>query len=157
MTRETTALRALLSLALGVLLVGCAGLYLVGLESARTWPELAHLRLPTYLAVVAGLVPVALAVRSVFALLAVVDRGEAFSGDAVALLRRLEVLIVVFAGYCALGLVGFWALSGQMHITLLFAWFAVEVAALFFLATAALLVRLFGAALQLRQDDELTV
>lgn len=157
MTRETAALRALLVLILFVLAIGCGLLYIVSLDSAQQFPELAYLRLPTYLAVVAGLIPVVVAIRSVFTLLRVVDRAEAFSDHAVALLRRLMILIAVFAGYYTLGLAGFWAVSGLMHISLLMAWFAVEVAALFFFATAALLARLFDAAVQLRQDNELTV
>lgn len=157
MTTETAALRALLILVMLVMALACGFLYLVSLESAQSWPGLAHLRLPTYLAVLAGLIPVVVAVRSVFELLRMVERGEAFSAGAVALFRRLMVLVAVFAGYYTLGLVCFWAWTGLMHPSLLLAWFALEVTALFLFAAAALLARLFTAALQLRQDNELTV
>lgn len=157
MLKQTVALRALLVLVLLVVAVGCALLWVVGLDSARAWPELAHLRVPVYLGVVAGLVPVALAVLAVLRLLRVVDRGEAFSSAAVDLFRRLQVLTAGFAAWFTLGLVGFWALSGLMHPGLLAAWFVLEVGALFCFVTAALLARLFSAAAQLRLDAELTV
>lgn len=54
-------------------------------------------------------------------------------------------------------LVGAWATMGLMHVTLLFSWFAVEVAALFLFTLAALLERIFSVALELRVDHELTV
>ncbi|MEO8555942.1 MAG: hypothetical protein ABI474_04660 [Actinomycetota bacterium] len=40
---------------------------------------------------------------------------------------------------------------------MLLPWFAAEVVTLFLFALVALLERLFGAALELRQDNELTV
>lgn len=54
-------------------------------------------------------------------------------------------------------LVGAWATMGLMHVTLLFSWFAVEVAALFLFTLVALLERIFSVALELRVDYELTV
>jgi NAD/NADP transhydrogenase beta subunit len=155
--RDTTLLRILLAVLLFALLVGSGLLYLVSLESANDWPELAHLRLPTFLAVLVGLAPVVIAVKRVFEFLSVVESGEAFSTHTVQILRQLRLLVAVFAGHFAIGLVGFWALSGLMHITLLFAWGVLEVAALFVLTLLALLERLFREALELRQDNELTV
>lgn len=157
MFSATAALRALLVLVLLVAAIVCGVLYVVSLDSAQNWPELAYLRMPAYLAVVVGLLPVVLAVLSVFQLLGVVERGDAFSTAAVALFRRLMVLTAVFAGYFTVGLVGFWALSGLMHPSLIIAWFALEVAALFCFATAALLAKLFSTAMQLRLDNDLTV
>lgn len=157
MTRDTGILRALLVVLLVVLLMGSGLLYLASVEAAQDWPELAHLRLPTYLAVVVGLLPVVAAIKAVFAFLSVIDRGEAFSTRTVEILRHLRLLIGAFAGYFALGLVGFWAVTGMMHITLVFAWLVLEVAALFLFTMVALLERVFVAALELRQDNELTV
>lgn len=157
MTRETTFLRFLLVMLLFLLVLGCGFLYLVSLESAQNWPEIAHLRLPVYIAVLVGLVPVVAALRSVFDFLGAVDDGAAFSARTVETLRRMRVLIGIFAGYLVLGLVGFWAATGLMHPTLLFAWFLLEAAALFLFTMVALLERIFVVALELRRDNELTV
>ncbi|HEY3548966.1 MAG TPA: DUF2975 domain-containing protein [Propionicimonas sp.] len=157
MTRDTWRLRLLLICILVVTFLASALLYGISLESAQNWPELAHLRVPIYLVVVAGLVPVLIAIALVFEFLGVVDRGDAFSARTVVILGRLKLLIGVFAGYTALAFVGVWAAMRLMHPTLMFGWFAVEVAALFLLTVTALLERIFAAALALREDTELTV
>jgi hypothetical protein len=157
MTRETKILRFLLVLLLFLLLLGCAFLYGVSLESADNAPELAHLRLPVYAAAVVGLFPVVAAIRSLFAFLGAVDDGAAFSERTAETLRRMRVLIGVFAGYLILGFVGFWAATGLMHPTIVFAWFVLEVGALFLFTMVALLERIFAVALELREDNERTV
>lgn len=157
MTRDTRLLRILLVLILVVLILASGLLYVISLDSARSWPELAHLRLPIYLAVVLGLVPVVVATRLVFSFLTVVDRGGAFSARTVVILGHLRLLIGVFAAYATLVLTGAWAAMRLMHPTLVFCWFAVEVAALFLFTVVALLERIFAAALELREDTELTV
>lgn len=60
------------------------------------------------------------------------------------------MLIGVFAGYMVLYLVGAWAAMQFMHPTLLFLWFAVEVAALFLVTLVALLERIVPVSLELR-------
>ncbi len=157
MRRETTLLRWLSGMVLFGLVLACGILYILSVESADSWPELAHLQLPIYVAVVVGVIPVVLGVRSVFDFLEVVDQGEAFSARTVHILHRLRLLIGAFAGYFVLGLVGFWTVVGMIHPTLLFAWFALEVTALFLFTLVALLERIFVAALGLREDHELTV
>jgi hypothetical protein len=157
MTRETRFLRFLLVLLLSVLVLSCGFLYVLSLESARNAPELAYLRLPVYFAAVVGLVPVVAAIRGLFAFLGAVDDGAAFSPRTVEILRRIKALIGIFAGYLIVGLVGFWAATGLMHPTIFFAWFVLEVAALFLFTMVALLTRIFVVALELREDNELTV
>jgi hypothetical protein len=157
MTRETRLLRFLLVLMLLALVLGCGLLYGLGLEEAQAAPELAHLRLPLYVAAVMGLVPVVLAITSVFAFLGAVDDGAAFSSRTVEILRRLRLLIGVFAGYIVVGLVGFTVATGLLHPTLVFLWCVVEVAALFLFTMVALLERIFVVALELSEDSELTV
>ena len=136
-------------------------LYIVSLDLAAVYPELANLRLPIYVAVLVGLVPVIVAVKVVFDFLGVVDQGEAFSVQTVRLLRRLKVLLGITAAYLVLGLVGVsaatWVAMGQMIPSSLLVWFAGEVVTLFLFTLVALLERLFAAALELRQDNELTV
>jgi hypothetical protein len=66
------------------------------------------------------------------------------------------VLVGIFAGNLVLGIVGFWAATGLMHPTVLFAWFVLEVAALFLFTMVSLLTRIFVVALELREDNELT-
>ena len=161
MTRETRLLRVLLVMFLVGLVMASGLIYIVSLDLAALYPELAHLRLPIYVAVLVGLVPMVVAVKVVFDLLRVVDQGEAFSLQTVRLLQRLKVLFGITAAYLVLGLVGvsvaIWVAMGQTHPSILLAWFAAEVVALFLYTLAALLERLFAAALELRQDNELTV
>ena len=136
-------------------------LYIVSLDLAAVYPEVAHLRLPIYVAVLVGLVPVIVAVRVVFELLSVVDQGEAFSPQTVRRLRRLKVLIGITAAYEVLGLAGVLVAvevaMGQTNAYMLLPWFAAEIVTLFLFTLVALLERLFGAALELRRDNELTV
>ena len=161
MTRETKLLRVLLVMFLVGLVMASGLIYIVSLDLAALYPELAHLRLPIYVAVLVGLVPMVVAVKVVFDLLRVVDQGEAFSLQTVRLLQRLKVLFGITATYLVLGLVGvsvaIWVAMGQSHPSILLGWFAAEVVALFLFTLAALLERLFAAALELRQDNELTV
>lgn len=161
MVRETRVLRVLVVTFL-VSLVPASGLiYIVSLDLAQTYPNLAHLRMPVYVAVLVGLVPLVVAVKVVFDLLKVVDHGDAFSTRTVRLLQRLKVLLGITAAYELLGLVGVWVAAwvsmGQTKAYLLLPWFAVEAVTLFLFTLLALLERLFAAAVELRQDNELTV
>jgi len=161
MIRETKILRALLVMFAVGLVLASGLLYSISLDFAAFYRELAHLRLPIYLAVVAGLVPTLVAVKVVFDLLEVVDLGESFSPRTVQLLRRLKLLFGITAAYLVVGVVGvtvaIWSAMGQSHASIVLGWFAAEVVALFLFTLAALLERLFAAALELRQDNELTV
>jgi Protein of unknown function (DUF2975) len=161
MTRETKLLRVLLVMFLVGLVLASGLLYIVSLDLAAVYPKLAHLRLPIYVAVLVGLIPVVVAVKVVFDLLSVVDQGEAFSTRTVRLLRRLKVLVGITAAYEVLGLAGVsaatWVAMGQTKAYMLLPWFAAEVVTLFLFTLVALLERLFSAALELRQDNELTV
>ena len=161
MPRETRLLRVLLVMFLVGLVLASGLLYIISLDLAAAFPEVAHLRLPIYVAVLVGLIPVIVAVKVVFDLLSVVDQGEAFSVQTVRLLRRLKVLLGITAAYLVLGLVGIsaatWVAMGQMIPSSLLVWFAGEVVTLFLFTLVALLERLFAAALELRQDNELTV
>lgn len=154
---QTKLLRVLLCMAMFALLLGCGLLFLVSLDAARNWPAFAYLRLPVYIAIVVGLTPIVGAIKSAFDFLTIVDNGDVFSADTIRILRRIRLLIGVFAAYFTLGLVAFWITTRLMHPTLLFEWFALEIAALFLFTMLALLERLFTAALELRQDNELTV
>lgn len=119
---------------------------------------MAHLRLPIYVAVLIGVLPVIVAGKVVFDLLHLVDHGEAFSACTVRLLRRLKHLFGVTAVYLLFGLTGVWAaLLPLQSPSILLGWLACEAVALFLLTLVALFERLFIAALELRQDNELTV
>ena len=161
MTQETRLLRVLLVMLLAGLVLASGLLYIASLGYAAHYPELAGLRLPIYVAVLVGLVPMIVAVKVVFDLLRVVDLGEAFSLQTVQLLRRLKGLFGITVAYLVLGLVGvsvaIWVAMGQTKGYVLLPWFAAEVVALFLFTLAALLEGLFAAALELRQDNELTV
>ncbi len=156
--RQTWFLRLLLVLLVAVILAAGGLLYIVSLDLAATYPEVAHLRLPLYGAMLAGLAPVVVAIKAVFDILALIDQGEAFSPCTVTLLRRLRMLVAVMAVYLTLGTVGVWiALLPLQSPSILLGWFAGEVILLFLLTLGALFERLFTAALELRQDNELTV
>jgi len=161
MTRQTKRLRVLLVMFLVGLVMASGVLYIASLDYATRYPELTDLRLPIYIAVLVGLVPMIVAVKVVFDLLRVVDLGEAFSLQTVRFLRRLKGLFGITVAYLVLGLVGvlaaLWVAMGQTKAYILLPWFAAEVVALFLFTLAALLEGLFAAALQLRQDNELTV
>jgi hypothetical protein len=148
MIRETKLLRFLLALLLFAIVLGCGFLWPYSLESARTSPELAHLRLPTYFAVLVGFIPVVVAVKLAFDFLGVIDRSDPLSAHTVQILRRMKLLIGVFAGYLGLGFIGFWIAAGTMHAGLLVAWFIVQGAALVLFAKVASLEQIF--ALKLR-------
>lgn len=154
-------LRVLLVMFLVGLVLASGLLYIVSLDLAAVYPELADLRLPIYVAALVGLLPVILAVNVVFDFLSVVDQGEAFSGRTVRLLRRIKVLVGITAAYEVLGLAGVWVAAWvtmeQTKAYMLLPWFAAEVVTLFLFTLVALLERLFSAALELRQDNELTV
>ena len=161
MTRETRLLRALLVMFLVGLVMASGLLYIISLDLAAAYPELAHLRLPIYVAVLVGLAPVIVAFKVVFDLLRVVDQGEAFSLQTVRLLQRLKVLFGITAAFEVLSLAGVLVAvevaMGQTNAYMLLPWFAAEVVTLFLFTLVALLERLFAAALQLRQDNELTI
>ena len=161
MTRETRLLRVLLVMFLVGLVLASGLLYIVSLDLAAVYPKLANLRLPAFGAVLVGLVPVIVAVKVVFNFLSVVDQGEAFSTRTIRLLRRLKMLIGITAAYLTLGLAGAWVAAwvaiAQTKASMMLVWFAAEVVTLFLYTLVALLERLFSAALELRQDQELTV
>ena len=155
--RLTVVLRVLLVMFLVGLLIASGLLYIISLDLAEQYPEYAPVRMPIYVAVLVGLLPVVIAVQVVFALLGVIDRGAAFSPRTIELLRRLSLLFGIAAGYLVLGLIGVWLALGRMHPSILLAWLAAEVVTLFLLTLAALLGRLVAAALEVRQRGELTV
>src|ERR1035437_6247297 len=162
MTRETKLLHTLLVMFLVGLVLASGLLYIVSLDLAAVYPKLADLRLPVFVAVLVGLVPVIVAVKVVFGFLSVVDQGEAFSIRTIRLLlRRLKMLIGITAAYLMFGLAGVWVAvwvaMGQTKGSMFLGWFAAEVVTLFLYTLVALLERLFSAALELRQDHELTV
>ena len=161
MTRETRLLRVLLVMFLVGLVLASGLLYIVSLDLAAVYPKLANLRLPAFGAVLVGLVPVIVAVKVVFNFLSVVDQGEAFSTRTIRLLRRLKMLIGITAAYLTLGLAGAWVAAwvaiAQTKASMMLVWFAAEVVTLFLYTLVALLERLFSAAIELRQDHELTV
>lgn len=157
MARETKLLRVLLVMFLMFLVPESGLLYIVSLDAAASHPGLAHLRMPVYLAMLVGLLPMIVAVKVVFSFLGVVEHGDAFSRRTIHLLRQLELLIGITAAYLALGLAGVSIAVGQMNFKVLFAWIAAEIAALFLYTVLSLLERLFALAFQLRQDNELTI
>jgi len=161
MTRETKLLRVLLGMFLVGLVLAGGLLYIVSLDLAAVYPKMADLRLPIYFAVLVGFAPMIVAVKVAFELLRVVDQGDAFSLRTVQLLRRLKAVVGITAAYLTIGLVGIWvaawAAMEQAKGYVLLPWFAAEVVTLFLFTLVALLERLFAAALEFRQDSELTV
>ena len=161
MTRETRFIRVLLVMLLVGLVPASGLLYIVSLDLAAVDPKLVHLRLPIYVAVLVGFVPVIVAIKAVFDFLGVVDQGEALSARSVGLLRRLKLIFAIIAAYEVVGFVGISVATlvamGQAKAFMFLGWLAAEIVALFFFALVALLERLFATALKLHQENELTV
>lgn len=158
MHQDTTFyVRLLLVAILFLLALGAGLLYIVSLEMAHGYPELAHLQPPIYIASLVGLVPIVMGVKAVFDFLSLVDAGEAFSEETVQLFRRFRVLLVITGGYLLVGLVGVWVALGDMHISILLPWFVGEVVIVFLVTLVTLLEGLFSTAIGLRKDSELTV
>ena len=154
---ETSIQRALLVVLAVGLGVAAGVLYLLSLDSAAAWPEYAHLRLPTFLGVVLGFLPVLVGIGLLFRFLRLVDAGEAFSAPTLRVFRQVKVLIAGVAVYYVIGLVAFHVAFGQGQPAVLLAWLGLEVAILLLFAAFALLERLFRAAHALREDVDLTV
>ena len=157
MRRQTWALRLLLSIVLAGIAIACALLYVASLESAVNWPTLAYLRIPVFLLVSLGALPLVLIIALAFTYLRLVDEGEVLSERAVRTLRRMRALLGVFAGYFLVGFVAFWVVTGLMQLVLLLAWVGLEVLALVGFVLIALFERVFTTATQLRRDNDLTV
>lgn len=156
--RLTFALRALLVASLVELASAYALVYVVSLDLAATYPEVAHLRLPFFVALLVGAVPLLLVVHAGFELLGLVDGGEAFSRRSADLLSRVKTLFVLTAGYVAVGAVGVYlALLPAESPTVLFAAITAEAVTLGAVAVFALLQRLCLAAVALRTAQPLTV
>lgn len=155
--RPTRVLRVLLVLLVVLLAPAMLVLYEVGAETAREFPEFAHLHLPAFATAVVTAIPFLAAVGVVFRLLRVADDGEAFSPRTVTLLRRLAVHLTVTAAYLTAWFVGLGIAAGQTHPSLVLGWLGAEVVLVFLVMLALLLGRLFAAAVELRQDNELTV
>lgn len=154
---ETRFLRLLLAaLTIGVL-IGAGVLYVLSLDSANAWPEYAHLRVPTYLGVVIGFVPVLVGIGLLYRFLRLVDTGEAFSAPTLRVIRQVKLLIAGVAVYYLIGLVAFHLAFGQGQPGVILAWLGLEVALLLLLCGFALLERLFRLAHALREDVEMTV
>jgi hypothetical protein len=153
MRRDTKLLRILLVVFLFTVAVAYAFLYLESFEAARNFPKIAHVRLPLYLAMLLAALPMVAGVASVFQFLDVVDRGRAISDDATRILRRLKLMIGVFAGYLGIGFIGFWLVVGVMHPGIVFPWFVAEVATMIVFAGVWVLESLIDDSLSLRMDD----
>lgn len=152
----TKILRALLIVLGLVVLVGLLVLGQLGDETSRQFPEYARWTMPVLLGIALGTVPVFAGMAITWRLLAVIDRGEAFSAAALRLLRTLRWLIAAAAAWFTIGLIGLLAL-GLGHPSVVLVWFAAEAVGLFLFTLVALLERLFASGVDYRTDSELTV
>lgn len=152
----TKALRALL-VALGLVVVlGLVVLYQLGEETVRQFPEVTQWQVPVFLGIALGTVPVFAGMAVTWRLLTVIDRGDAFSAEAIGRLGTLRRLIAATALWFTLGLVGMLAL-GLGHPSVVLVWFVAEAVGLFLYTLVALLERLFASGVEYRTDSELAV
>lgn len=158
MKAYTVALRALLViLAAGVVLAYLL-LYIVSLDLAASYPALAHLRVPLFLASVAAGIPTAIALGALWLFAALVGKGEGFSPRAVRQLRLMRNCFAVMAAYLLVAfIVTTIAMAPGQSPSVFLAWCASEVVALFLLTLIAVMVKLFDNATTIRQEHELTV
>ncbi|MDR1512240.1 MAG: DUF2975 domain-containing protein [Propionibacteriaceae bacterium] len=159
MTRHTGLLRALLAVLLLGLVVVAALLYLGAQEIARDYPEVAPYATPIWVAIVVGIGPTVLATATVFRLLSLADRGEAFSPKC---LRLLAQMVKLFAGTAAYAVVLYVVCrlvlgDAQVHFLFTVGFVVVELVYLFLAVFIAFLRRLIADALALREEQELTV
>jgi hypothetical protein len=154
----TVALRALLVvLAVGALLA-YAVLYVVSADMAASYPPLAHLQIPLFLAAVAAGIPAAVALGALWRFASLVARGEGFSASTVRLLRLMRNCFGVLAVYLLMAFVATtlaMAPGGSPGVFL--AWCASEVIAVFLFTFAAVMVGLFDNAAEMRVENEMTV
>lgn len=157
MQRNTTMLRSLLVVLLLLLLAALTMVGVLAADSARGYPEYAHLAGPTYTGVVLGFVPVVLALSRMWKLAGLVARNEAFSRDTVHEIHRIKQHIVWFIAWFLAGAFAFRIAFGFLGPVVGALWLILEVAATFLFVVVAILERLFAAAVELREDAELTV
>lgn len=154
----TIALRALLVLlALGAALAYFV-LYLVSVDLAASYPPLSHLQMPLFLAAVLAGVPAAVALGALWRFATLVGRGEGFSPNTVRLLRLMRNCFAVLAIYLLVAFIATTiAMEPGQNPGVFLAWCAGEVISIFLFTFAAVIVRLFDNASQMRQELELTV
>lgn len=154
----TIALRALLVLlALGAALAYFV-LYLVSVDLAASYPPLAHLRVPLFLAAVLAGVPAAVALGALWRFATLVGHGEGFSPSTVRLLRLMRNCFAVVAIYLLVAFIATTiAMEPGQNPGVFLAWCASEVISIFLFTFTAVMVRLFDNATQMRQEHELTV
>lgn len=137
----------LLSVALrGVLTVGTA-LFLGFLlllngaraDSARQYPELAHLAWPVYIGVLIGFVPVFLGLLQAWHWVALAGRGQGRSADALACLHRITRCALLTWGWFSAGLPAWYVASGGMDPPFITFWILMSVPTLFTALLSALL------------------
>jgi hypothetical protein len=154
----TIALRVLLVvLAVGFALAYLV-LYIVSLDLAASYPALAHLRVPLFLASVVAGIPAAIALGALWLFAALVGSGEGFSPRAVRQLRLMRNCFGVMAAYLLVAfVVTTIALAPGQSPGVFLAWCASEVVAVFLFTLIAVMVELFDNARAIRQELELTV
>lgn len=154
----TIALRVLLvMLAVGVVLAYLM-LYIVSLDLAASYPTLAHLRVPLFVASLVAGVPAAIALGALWLFTALVASGEGFSTAAVRHLRLMRNCFGVMAAYLLLAFIATTiALAPGQSPGVFLAWCASETVALFLFTLIAVMVKLFDNATAVRHEHELTV
>jgi hypothetical protein len=155
---STVALRALLVvLGIGVLLA-YAVLYVFSADMAASYPPLAPLQVPLFMAAVVAGVPAAVALGALWRFAALVSRGEGFSPSTVRLLRLMRNCFGALAVYLLVAFVATTiAMAPGQSPGVVLAWCASEVIAVFLFTFAAVMVGLFDNAVEMRLENELTV
>lgn len=151
-------LRGVLVAVLVASFAACGLVLIVTVDLSASYPRVAALQVPIAVAALLGLLPVLAGVAVPFRLVTLIDQGEAFSTATVRLLRALKRLAASVAVYGCIGFVALWtALQPDESPSLFLAWLGAETVAMFFYALLAVIERLFGEALELRQDSDVTV
>ena len=68
--------RILLTILAISLILGCVFLHPASLEAAQSWPGLAYLRLPVYIVIVMGPLPIAVVLRLAWSLASISTQGR---------------------------------------------------------------------------------
>lgn len=154
----TVALRALLVLLGMGALLAYAVLYLFSADMAASYPSLAHLQVPLFLAAVVAGVPAAVALVALWRFASLVSRGEGFSPSTVRLLRLMRNCFGALAVYLLVAFIATTiAMAPGQNPGVFLAWCAGEVIAVFLFTFAAVMVGLFDNGAEMRLENELTV
>ena len=115
-------------------------------ESARQYPELAHLAWPVYIGVIIGFAPLFAGLLNAWRWVALAGRGQGRSAEAISALRRISRCGTAVWLWFTAGLPAWLVASGGMDPPFISMWIAMSVLTGFVILLSALLARVLAQA-----------